>query len=112
MSQQIGVFTRESGSYTGRVRTATLDIELAIVPADSSDTPNAPDYRIHLSDEDGPEIGAGWKQTGEKAGEYLSILIDDPTFAQPIRANLFKSGRSGNAHHLLWNRPPKRGERE
>ncbi len=112
MSQQIGAFTSESGNYTGRIRTATLDIELAIVPIDSSDTPNAPDYRIHLGDKDGPEIGAAWKQTGEKAGEYLSVLIDDPTFVQPIRANLFKSGRSGNTHHLLWNRPPKRGERE
>ena len=40
------------------------------------------------------------------------MLIDDPTFAQPIRANLFKSNRDGNAYHLLWNRPQKRGERE
>lgn len=109
---QIGVFTREADGYTGRVRTTTLDIELAIVPAANSDAPNAPDYRIHLGDEDGPEIGAAWKQTGEKAGEYLSLLFDDPTFAQPIRAYLFKSGRDGSAYHLLWNRPQKRGERE
>ncbi len=109
---QIGVFTREADGYTGHVHTTTLDIELAIVPATNSDAPNAPDYRIHLGDEDGPEIGAAWKQTGEKAGEYLSILIDDPAFPQPIRANLFKSGRDGSAYHLLWNRPPKRGERE
>ena len=107
---QIGVFTREANGYAGRVRTAALDFELAIVPANNSDAPNAPDYRILLGDEDGPEIGAGWKQVGEKAGDYLSILIDDPTFAQPLRANLFKSGRDGSAYHLLWNRPQKRGE--
>ncbi len=108
---QIGDFTRDGGSYVGRIRTAALDIELALVPTGVAESGNAPDYRIHLGDEDGPEIGAAWKQTGEKAGEYLSFLIDDPTFTQPIRANLFKSNRDGNAHHLLWNRPQKRGER-
>ena len=109
---QIGVFTREAGSYTGHIRTAMLDVELAIIPTDQSEALNAPDYRIHLGADDGPEIGAGWKQTGEKAGDYLSLLLDDPAFAQPIRANLFKSGRNGNAYHLVWNRPPRRGERE
>jgi uncharacterized protein (DUF736 family) len=29
---------------------------------------------------DGAEIGAGWKRTGEKAGDYVSLQIDDPTF--------------------------------
>ena len=41
-------------------------------------------YRVHLGDGDGPEIGAGWKRTGEKAGEYVSLVIDDPALAQPI----------------------------
>ena len=109
---QIGFFTRDAGSYTGRIHTAMLDIELVIIPVNNSDATNAPDYRIHLGSEDGPEIGAGWKQTGEKAGDYISILIDDPAFMQPIRANLFKSSRNGNAYHLLWNRPPKRTERD
>jgi uncharacterized protein (DUF736 family) len=109
---QIGVFTRTTDGYSGRVRTATLDIELTLVPTGNSDGGNAPDYRIHLgSDDEGAEIGAGWKGTGEKAGEYVSLLIDDPTFTQPIRANLFKSTRNGNAYHLLWNRPQKRSER-
>lgn len=108
---QIGDFTRDGSSYAGRIRTAALDIELALIPTGVAESGNAPDYRIHLGDEDGPEIGAGWKQTGEKAGEYVSVLVDDPTFAQPIRANLFKSNRDGNAYHLLWNRPQKRGER-
>jgi hypothetical protein len=47
-----------------------------------SDAENAPDYRVHVSatSNDGPEIGAGWKRTGEKAGEYVSVLLDDPAF--------------------------------
>ena len=77
----------------------------------SSDAENAPDYRVHLGDGDGPEIGAGWKRTGEKAGEYVSLVIDDPALAQPIRANLFQSGDDKSAWVLNWNRPPKRGDR-
>ncbi len=45
--------------YSGHIRTLSLDAELALVPAEPSDAENAPDYRIHLGDEDGPEVGAG-----------------------------------------------------
>jgi len=109
----IGHFTRIRNGYAGRVRTLGLDAELVLVPAEHSDAENAPDYRIHLcSDADGPEIGAGWKRTGEKAGEYVSLQIDDPTFGQPVRANLFQSADDKSAWGLHWNRPPKRGERD
>ncbi|MDF3626095.1 MULTISPECIES: DUF736 domain-containing protein [Acetobacteraceae] len=109
---QIGTFTRTSDGFAGRLRTLALDVELTIVPATSSDVEHAPDYRVHLGDADaGPEIGAGWKRTGEKAGTYLSLVLDDPTLAQPIRANLFQSDRQGRAFHLVWNRPVKRDDR-
>ena len=97
---QIGEFTRTKNGYAGHIRTLSLDAE------------NAPDYRIHHGNDDGPEIGAGWKRTGEKAGDYVSLQIDDPTLAQPIRANLFQSTEDKSAWNLQWNRPPKRGERD
>jgi uncharacterized protein (DUF736 family) len=110
---QIGEFTRTKSGYSGHVRTLTLDVQLALVPAETSDVENAPDYRAHLGDDgDGPEVGAGWKRTGEKAGEYVSLLFDDPVFSQPIRANLFRSDADNASWSLHWNRPPKRGERE
>jgi hypothetical protein len=59
-------------------------------------------------DEMAREIGAAWTRTGKKAGEYLSVLIDDPMLAQPIRANLFRNGEA-SAWALQWGRPPKRG---
>lgn len=109
----IGQFSRTKSGYAGRVRTLTIDAELLLVPADNSDAENAPDFRIHLgSDDDGPEIGAGWKRTGEKAGDYVWLLIDDPTFGHPIRANLFQSADDKSAWGLHWNRPPKRAERD
>ncbi len=109
----IGQFSRTKSGYAGRVRTLTIDAELVLVPADNSDAENAPDFRIHLGpDDDGPEVGAGWKRTGEKAGDYVSLQIDDPTFGHPIRANLFQSADDKSAWGLNWNRPPKRGERD
>lgn len=88
---QIGQFTREESRIIGRIETFTLFHDIVIVPADPSDAENAPDYRVHDHDpgarDIGPEIGAGWNRTGEKAGEYIALVIDDPGLAQPIRAN-------------------------
>lgn len=109
---QIGQFTAKNSGFVGRVHTLTLYRELTIIPAEPSDAENAPDYRIHHGEEDGPEVGAGWKRTGEKAGEYVSLLIDDPALTQPIRANLFQSSDDESAWSLHWNRPPKRNERD
>lgn len=105
----IGSFTRTTGGYSGRLRTLTLDVELTLVTVDKGDAENAPDYRIHLGDDaDGPEVGAGWKHTGKKSGAYVALLIDDPVFTQPIRANLFQTDADGSTFHLLWNRRSRR----
>ncbi len=109
----IGQFSRTKSGYSGRVRTLSLDAEVVLVPAEQSDAENAPDYRVHLGpDDNGPEVGAGWKRTGEKAGDYVSLQLDDPTFTHPIRANLFQSADGKSAWGLHWNRPPKRGDRD
>ena len=109
---QIGQFTAEKSGFVGRVHTLTLYRDLTIVPAEPSEAENAPDYRVHHGAEDGPEIGAGWKRTGEKAGDYVSLLLDDPTLARPMRANLFQSGDDISAWGLNWSRPPKRNEQD
>ena len=101
---QIGQFHRDSSGFAGELVTLTLKRELVIVPAEHSDAENAPDYRVHHIAHDGPEIGAAWKRTGEKAGEYIALLIDDPTFAHPIRANLFRDDAKGVTWSLQWSR--------
>lgn len=109
----IGQFTRTKSGYTGSIHTLGLEADLVLVPAEQSDAENAPDYRVHLGvEEDGPEVGAGWKRTSEKAGDYVSLQLDGPTFGHPIRANLFQSADDKTAWGLHWNRPPKRGERD
>jgi len=109
---QIGTFTREQSDFTGRIHTFTIYREVTVIPAEPSDAENAPDYRIHHGNDDGPEIGAGWKRTGERAGEYIALLIDDPALSQPIRANLFRDDDAGSAWSLHWSRPQKRDGRD
>ncbi len=109
---QIGQFTREGTAFTGQLRTLTLDLTVALVPVENSEAENAPAYRIHAGDAEGPEVGAAWKRSGEKAGEYLSVLLDDPALPQPIRANLFRDDDAGAAWSLHWNRPKPREDRD
>lgn len=104
---RIGTFTAADGGFAGHLHTLTLDIELALVPAEVSDSENAPDFRVIAgSDDKAREVGAGWKQVGEKAGDYVSLQIDDPSFVQSLRANLFHE--DGTGHTLVWSRASKR----
>ena len=112
----IGQFMRENDGFIGHLTTLSLHQDIIIVAAEPSEAENAPDYRVHvldtMSNETGAEIGAGWKRTGEKAGEYVSLQLDDPTFEHSIRANLFQSGDDISAWGLNWSRPPKRNEQD
>lgn len=109
---QIGQFSRDASGFAGELVTLTLKRELVIIPAEHSDAENAPDYRVNVIAHDGPEVGAAWKRTGEKAGEYIALLIDDPAFLHPVRANLFRDDDAGKAWSLHWSRPRDRAEKD
>jgi len=112
---QIGSFFRTANGYEGIIETVTLDVRISIVAADPTDAEKAPDWRVHRGDSEGPEIGAGWNETGERAGDYVSLRIDDPAdpaFAQPIRAALFQNTGDKSAWSLRWNRQPKSREQD
>lgn len=107
----IGIFTATSDGFAGRLQTLSIDRELSIVPAETHEAGNAPDYRIMAGDGDTAfEVGAGWKRVGDKAGAYVALLIDDPAFAEPMRANLFKSDEP--AHVLMWSRAARRDAKD
>ncbi|ALC11361.1 DUF736 domain-containing protein [Sphingopyxis sp. 113P3] len=102
----IGTFHEAGPGYSGRITTLTLDAALAIVPAAPSDTENAPNWRVLLGEADSTiEVGAGWDRTGERAGPYIALQIDDPALPASLRANLIRSARDEGEHHLLWSRP-------
>lgn len=108
----IGLFRRTPDGFTGKLETLTVEVAITLLPNDAGDAENAPDFRVHLGAEGhGPEVGAGWRRTGEKAGAYLSLIIDNPCFATPIHANRFQSGDDGDTHHLVWTRQARRDAR-
>ena len=104
---RIGTFVAADGGFAGHLHTLSLDIDLVLLPVESRDSENAPDFRVIAgSDDEAREVGAGWKHVGEKAGDYVAIRIDDPMFVQPLRANLFQGENKG--HVLVWSRHSKR----
>jgi len=104
---QIGRFTRTKSGYSGTIRTLSLDAQIVLVPSDHGGAENS-----LLGGDEGPEIGAAWKRIGEKAGDYVSLLLDDPALMQPIRANLFQSSEDKSSWILHWTRFQKRNERD
>lgn len=94
----IGTFTAQKDSYTGTVRTLTLNVKVKIVPNDK-ESENAPDYRIVAGNF---EIGAAWKKTSRQDRSYLSVTLDDPSFPATIYARLVEG--EDDAHSLIWSR--------
>ena len=71
-----------------------------IVANDKKNGEKSPDFFVKAGDSD---IGAAWRATskGDEPIEYLSVSLDDPSFASPIHAALFdKDGRAT----LVWDR--------
>ena len=97
---QIGTFTRgEDGSYTGTIRTLSLNIKVRFVPAEPSQNDKAPDLRVLAGNN--VEIGAAWKRTSKENTVYHSVKLDDPSFQAPIYANLVELE---GGHALVWSR--------
>lgn len=107
----VGDFTPTPDGYAGAFRAFGIRESLVLVPAEASDAENAPDYRVRLDDENGPEAGAGWRGVGEKAGDYVSIEIVSPLLGgKPLYLNLFRGDDAGRSFDLVWN-PPRREDR-
>jgi uncharacterized protein (DUF736 family) len=99
----IGTFKRDpNGSYTGTVVTLAFKARVSIVPNPDKSADNQPDYRVFAQ---GVEIGAAWKKTSEQQRPYLSLSLDDPSFAAPLNAALVASDGEDGSFVLAWTRP-------
>lgn len=94
----IGTFTKSEAGFTGAVKTLTLNVKAKFIPTEK-ESDKAPDFRILAG---AVEFGAAWKKTAQNGREYLSVRLDDPSFAAPIFANLIE-GEEAN-HQLIWSR--------
>ena len=98
---QIGTFIAKDGRYTGTIRTMTINVKSQIVPIGKKSHADAPDFRVYAG---GAELGAAWRQESKDGDKpYLSIKLDDPSFAAPIRAAFFENEHEGTGV-MVWNR--------
>lgn len=95
----IGTFTVQNNSFTGTVRTLTLNVKVRLVPSDKA-SENAPDYRVVAGN--GLEIGAAWKKVSKAERPYLSVTLDDPSFPATLYARLVEG--EDRVHNLIWSR--------
>jgi len=99
----IGQFSKqENGSYIGSLETLTLKGRVTFEPL-SKRGEKFPDYRITSGL---TEIGAAWERTTE-GNSYLSVRLDDPSFAAPINCRLVKTSIE-HGYSLIWERDRKR----
>ena len=95
----IGTFTKSAdGSYSGSIKTLTLNVKAAQLRAVDKENDKAPDFRIFAG---GTEFGAAWKKTSREDRDYLSVKLDDPSFPAPIYANLVDAEEG---YSLVWSR--------
>ena len=96
----IGTFTKnENGAgFAGSVKTLTLNVKAAQLRANEKTDDKAPDFRIFAGQ---TEFGAAWKKVSRENREYLSVKLDDPSFAAPIYASLVDADEG---YSLIWSR--------
>ena len=95
----IGTFTRAGDSFTGSVKTLSINAKATIKPAEKA-SDKAPEYRVFAG---AIEFGAAWKKTSGEGRTYLSIKLDDPSFPAPIYATLVEAEEAGS-YSLIWSR--------
>jgi uncharacterized protein (DUF736 family) len=95
----IGTFKRnEDGSFSGAIKTLTLNVKSATIRKAEKDNDKAPDFRIFAG---ATEFGAAWRKTSRENRDYLSVKLDDPSFAGPIYASLVDADEG---YSLIWSR--------
>ena len=95
----IGTFTKTGDTFTGSVKTLSINAKTTIRTADKS-SDKAPDYRVFSGS---TEFGAAWKKTSNEGRAYLSVKLDDPSFPAPIYATLVE-GEEDGSFSLIWSR--------
>lgn len=100
---KIGHFTKnEDGHFEGRIETLNLTADVKFAPVIDKTNDKMPDFRIVSADTES-ECGAGWNELSRNNKPYISVKIDDPTFAAPVWAALTRD--DNGEFSLYWDRP-------
>ncbi|AMK21946.1 DUF736 domain-containing protein [Sphingobium sp. TKS] len=104
----IGTFEVVDDGFKGRIRTLCLDAEIVVHALRSHDRAIS-GYDVRLGpDAFGTRIGCGVSRVNGALGPCIELLLDDPSFAAPIRATLYPSLLGGGRHDLFWSKPSGR----
>jgi uncharacterized protein (DUF736 family) len=97
----IGSFKKVGGELQGEIVTLSVQTKgVRIVPEANRVSDNAPSHRVFVGR---VEIGAAWSKRSNEGRDYLSVKLDDPSFTEPIYANLFED-EDAESHTLIWSR--------
>ncbi|MBK8629523.1 MAG: DUF736 domain-containing protein [Sphingomonadales bacterium] len=97
----IGTFTKTAKGYTGEIVTMSVQQKKVRIETETDvQNDKAPTHRVFVGR---AEIGAGWAKRSGEGRDYLSLKLDDPSFAAPIYANLFDD-EDGETFNLIWSR--------
>ena len=100
----IGSFKKSGNEFQGAIVTMSVQTKgVRIVPEANRANDNAPSHRVYVGK---AEIGAAWSKRSAEGRDYLSVKLDDPSFAAPIYANLFDD-EGGEGYTLIWSRSRK-----
>ncbi|MBO6767317.1 MAG: DUF736 domain-containing protein [Erythrobacter sp.] len=100
----IGTFTSTSNGFKGEIATMAVQQKNVRIVAEAEPvSENAPSHRVFVGR---AEIGAAWSKQSQEGRDYLSVKLDDPSFAAPIYANLFAED-DGENFSLVWTRSRK-----
>jgi uncharacterized protein (DUF736 family) len=95
----IGTFQKQDNRFEGQIKTLTINTPATFEPVTQKSGDKSPDYRILAH---GHEIGAAWSKTSQAGKAYLSVKIDDPSFAAAVTCSLFEA--TTGDHELIWQR--------
>lgn len=93
----------------GQIRTLELAVDLSLRPTGEGLRSRRPSHLIFAKSAQGrlTQIGSAWTKemnaadrTGEK---FLSLTLDDPSFARPLNVAAFKDAETGN-YTITWRR--------
>ena len=101
----IGSFKKVGTEFQGQIVTLSVQTKnVRIAPETTRANDNAPSHRVFVGR---AEIGAAWSKRSNEGREYLSVKLDDPSFAAPIYANLFGDEGASEGYSLIWSRSRK-----
>lgn len=99
---QLGTFKKmDDGGFEGEIATLTVKAaKVAIRKVEKRG--DGPDFRVSSGK---AEIGAAWSGESKDGRPYLTVKLDDPSFAAPAYCRLVE-GEQECA--LIWSRPQAR----